>query len=1094
MHTVRAGDTLSQLALDHLGDADAYPRIVEASTAITQPDGRHLTDPDLIVVGWQLHIPTALTRHQPPDPTDTASVIPAVPSTGGDPATAPHPAPDASSTGTRPPPLAASLPPDWTPAGGWPTGSGRHATTGPASAGTSSAGSPSASVPGPTGGPTPAVTPDPAGTPSGPEAAPEPGVVVAPWRVAGLTGAGAVLAAAVAVSLARRRRRQRRHRRPGRVVPAVPVELAEVDKTVHAVASVTGPTLVWLEQVLRRLGAVHAATGSAVPALAAVELTEDAAVVHLATGCDLEKARRVAGHGPADDTVWQPHHPDRPARPAGPQPADPGTPDRAGAGRCWALPVQTPPDHVGPDPSDQPDPYPLLVTIGTDTTTGSVWLVNLEDHVLTITPADLAADLASGPAVTGAGTGQRGAAAVDLARYVAAEVACHPWARTCRVDAVGLGPEVAGLNPDRVTAHTIPPSTPDDVAGDVLADAVTTIDRARAVGQDVPTARAAGAGPDSWPARLLITTTTPATPPAAALAGADSPARVDPSWQAGPATADLTDLLTRHHGHTGTGVVLVTDPADHHDHPDRTGPADAQTDTPPGDPPGDLSGPITLHVAGAVARMHHPWLSRPVDLHPVGLTRDEAHGCALLLTHGDDLTDTPPPPAGHDLPATTRADNTRAAAPPTATPLATSTSATAVPRTVATPTGGGSDPGDWRSWADQTGALRTHHTALRTPSPATHPPSSSQPGPPALPASTGAAAPVDPPPASPGPGQGSASAPTADPAPTPASPPAQSPGSQGSVLPAADQEYVAVAATTVQDLQAVAPAVPAAAAAGVRRADPGLDDDVAAWFAEDCPLPRLSLLGPVTARTRGVAVTKRKPYWTEVLAYIALHRHGVRPDELADAFSITNAKAREYVRVVREWLGPNPRSGGLHLPHAADAPAATARGIAVYQTVDVLVDVDLFRRLRLRGQSSGPDGITDLATALHLVTGRPFDRLRPGGWAWLTEADRLDEHMVCAVVDVAHTVTVHALHTDDLDLARWAAETAALAAPAEEIPRLDLAAIAYAHGHHATADHLLHDHITDRSDSDDNAPDDLPDRTTQILTDHQWTPRRRAAS
>ena len=261
---------------------------------------------------------------------------------------------------------------------------------------------------------------------------------------------------------------------------------------------------------------------------------------------------------------------------------------------------------------------------------------------------------------------------------------------------------------------------------------------------------------------------------------------------------------------------------------------------------------------------------------------------------------------------------------------------------------------------------------------------------------------------------------------------------------------------------------------------------MAAWFADGCRLPRLTLLGPVGARTRGRPVTKRKPYWTELLAFLALRRHGATPDELAEAFSITNAKAREYVRVVRDWLGVNPRTGTLHLPHAQDAPAAQRRGIGVYQVIDVLVDIDLFRRLRLRGQSCGPAGIADLSAALRLVQGRPFDRLRPGGWAWLAESDRPDEHMVCAVVDVAHTISAHALHTGDLALARWAAERAALAAPAEEIPRLDLAAVLHAEGDHRAAGRLLRQHVTDRSDADDGAPDDLPARTEDLLGAKGW--------
>ncbi|UMG92262.1 LysM peptidoglycan-binding domain-containing protein [Nocardioides sp. TF02-7] len=56
-YVVRPGDTLSDIAEDELGDADAYPTIYEASRNTVQPNGDRLTDPDLILPGWKLTIP-----------------------------------------------------------------------------------------------------------------------------------------------------------------------------------------------------------------------------------------------------------------------------------------------------------------------------------------------------------------------------------------------------------------------------------------------------------------------------------------------------------------------------------------------------------------------------------------------------------------------------------------------------------------------------------------------------------------------------------------------------------------------------------------------------------------------------------------------------------------------------------------------------------------------------------------------------------------------------------------------------------------------------------------------------------------------------
>ena len=187
----------------------------------------------------------------------------------------------------------------------------------------------------------------------------------------------------------------------------------------------------------------------------------------------------------------------------------------------------------------------------------------------------------------------------------------------------------------------------------------------------------------------------------------------------------------------------------------------------------------------------------------------------------------------------------------------------------------------------------------------------------------------------------------------------------------------------------------------------------------------------------------RKPYMTALLTFIALTPHGATPEEVAQTFNITTGKAREYVRKVRNWLGENPRTHTRHLPYAKDAPGTQIRTTPVYQVIDLLIDMDIFRRLRARGQArGGPDGIADLTTALQLVQGRPFDypiqNDNERNWTWLLDGDRIDQHIAVAIVDVAHIVTTHALAAGDLATARTAAETALTAAPTKT-PRLDLA-------------------------------------------------------
>ena len=304
------------------------------------------------------------------------------------------------------------------------------------------------------------------------------------------------------------------------------------------------------------------------------------------------------------------------------------------------------------------------------------------------------------------------------------------------------------------------------------------------------------------------------------------------------------------------------------------------------------------------------------------------------------------------------------------------------------------------------------------------------------------------------------------------------------LLHAPDEDYLAVAATTKEDLAALAPRVPAEVHAAVTTADPHLDADLAAWTSDTCDLPRLQLLGTVQARAHGdpYAVTERKAYYTEMLAWFALHPGGGTSAQLMDAFGITAGRVRGDVKAVRDWLGINPRTGTKHLPDARQSAAGRAQGRGIYQVDGLLTDLDLFRRLRVRGQArGGPEGMNDLAAALTLVSGRPFTGLREAGWSWLLEGDRIDEHMVCAIVDVAHLVVTDALHRGDTALARAAAEVAAQAAPYEDTPKLDLAAIARADGQMSVARAIIEDDICNRSDDPGLPPTELPARTRAIL-------------
>ncbi len=314
------------------------------------------------------------------------------------------------------------------------------------------------------------------------------------------------------------------------------------------------------------------------------------------------------------------------------------------------------------------------------------------------------------------------------------------------------------------------------------------------------------------------------------------------------------------------------------------------------------------------------------------------------------------------------------------------------------------------------------------------------------------------------------------------------------VVPAPDAEVLDVAATTADDLQQLAPHVPDRVRTAVEGADPGLDADLAAWAAGT--RPHLRLLGPIQARTgttgTPTVVAKRKAFYTELLAFLVLHPQGVTIDQVVDAFGSDATQMRVHLSKVRSWLGLHPTTGVNYLPDATKSPAGIARGMGIYQLIGVLADIDLFRRLRARGQARGPEGLSDMQAALALVTGEPFTGQRGRGWSWLADGVRVDQHMVCAVVDVAHTVTIGALHSGDLPLARTATEIALLAAPYEDTPRLDLAAVVAAEGDRQAAERILRDDVSNRAD-DGDAPDDLPERTAELLASTPWLKKGRVA-
>ncbi len=306
-----------------------------------------------------------------------------------------------------------------------------------------------------------------------------------------------------------------------------------------------------------------------------------------------------------------------------------------------------------------------------------------------------------------------------------------------------------------------------------------------------------------------------------------------------------------------------------------------------------------------------------------------------------------------------------------------------------------------------------------------------------------------------------------------------------SFLPEADNEYIDAAATTADDLARLSPKVPISTSAAITATDPTLDADLADWNDPTCVRPKLRILGPVAVELADggepAVVGASKGSFVELLAFLATRTRGATTQQVADALRIDPSRVRNTVNRLRDWLGYHPDSKQPYVPLMSRTHATKTSGVRAYELQGVLVDADLFRRLRLRGQAQGPAGLDDLRTALSLVTGEPLTGFKDNRGNWVYDGERVDQQYVVAIADVAHIVATAEHHAGNHLAAREAALIALKADPYGETARLD----------YQTAGGPDLSEAPDLPESPFPSDEDWPERTREIVN---HTLREKASS
>ncbi len=183
--------------------------------------------------------------------------------------------------------------------------------------------------------------------------------------------------------------------------------------------------------------------------------------------------------------------------------------------------------------------------------------------------------------------------------------------------------------------------------------------------------------------------------------------------------------------------------------------------------------------------------------------------------------------------------------------------------------------------------------------------------------------------------------------------------------------------------------------------------------------PTLQLLGPVELLS--AAGTPPPRAGKQCLEYCAwlLEHPGTTAQAMANALIVAEGTRRSNMSRLRGWLGATT-DGEPYLP---DAYTGRIR-------LHPAVSSDWQRLQILTAAGVDAASLDSLRAALELVRGAPLADAAPGQWHW---AEQLRTDMISCLRDIGVQLANRALDDGDVDLARWAAARALVAAPGDEL-------------------------------------------------------------